>query len=46
MLNRNAILYKDITGLIDVAREYKNYVKSVYGATSESYKLVNAIKVH
>lgn len=44
MLTRNAILYKDITGLVDVAKECKNYVKSVYGATSGSYKLVSSIK--
>lgn len=44
MLNRNAILYKPVTGLVDVAMECKNYVKSVYGATSGSYKLVSSIK--
>ena len=44
MINRNAILYKPVTGLVDIAKECKNYVKSVYGATSGSYKLVSAIK--
>jgi hypothetical protein len=44
MLTRNAILYKMITGLVDIAQECKNYVKSVFGATSGSYKLVSVIK--
>ena len=44
MLSRNAILYKPVTGLVDVAQECKNYVKSVYGATGGNYKLVSAIK--
>lgn len=44
MLTRNAILYKMTTGLVDIAQECKNYVKSVFGATSGSYKLVSGIK--
>jgi hypothetical protein len=44
MLSRNAILYKPITGLVDVAKECKSYVKSVYGATSGAYRQVSAIK--
>ncbi len=43
-ITRNALLYKDITGMCDVALEAKDYVKSVYGATSGQYKLVRAIK--
>ncbi len=41
---RNGLLYKDVTGLCDVAQEVKDYVKSVYGATSGQYKTVRAIK--
>lgn len=33
-IQRNDVLYKKITGLVDVALESKNYVKSLYGATS------------
>lgn len=41
---RNGLLYKNVTGLCDVAQEVKDYVKSVYGATSGQYKTVRAIK--
>lgn len=41
---RNDILYKKITGLVDVAMECKNYVKSLYGATSSQYKQVSKLK--
>ncbi len=32
-INRNDLLYKASIGLVDVAQECKNYVKSVFGAT-------------
>jgi hypothetical protein len=41
---RNDLLYKKITGLVDVALECKNYVKSIYGATSSQYKQVSGLK--
>lgn len=41
---RNDLLYKKTTGLIDVALECKNYVKSIYGATSSQYKQVSKLK--
>lgn len=41
---RNDLLYKKITGLVDIALECKNYVKSIYGATSSQYKQVSGLK--
>lgn len=41
---RNDLLYKKITGLVDVAFECKNYVKSIFGATSSQYKQVSKLK--
>ncbi|MDP3556115.1 MAG: hypothetical protein Q8T03_02005 [Bacteroidota bacterium] len=41
---RNDLLYKKITGLVDVAQECKNYVKSIFGASSSQYKQVSKIK--
>jgi hypothetical protein len=38
-ISRNDILYKDITGLCDIAADVKTYVKSVYGATSKRLKV-------
>ena len=37
-INRNEILYKPITGLVDIASDTKTYLKSVFGATSPQYK--------
>jgi hypothetical protein len=41
--DRNAILYKPDSGLVDVALSVKMYVKSVFGATSPQYKAVSDI---
>jgi len=41
---RDDLLYRKITGLVDVALECKNYVKSIYGATSSQYKQVSKLK--
>jgi hypothetical protein len=43
-ISRNKILYKEKTGICDIAQEAKNYIKSVYGASSAEYKLVSKIK--
>lgn len=43
-INRNDVLYKKDSGLIDVALECKNYVKSVWGATHANYREVSRIK--
>ncbi|MCE3228935.1 MAG: hypothetical protein K0S32_3486 [Bacteroidetes bacterium] len=40
LINRDEILYKDITGLVDIALAVKSYVKSVYGPKSPQYKQV------
>jgi len=40
---RNMLLYTDKTGLVDIALDSKQYVKSAYGATSPQYKSVRGI---
>lgn len=37
-------MYKDNTGLVDIAYDIKTYIKSVYGATSSQYKKISALK--
>ncbi|GAB4343527.1 MAG: hypothetical protein OHK0038_23630 [Flammeovirgaceae bacterium] len=41
---RNEIFYKEDTGICSVAQDVKNYIKSIYGATSPQYKQVSKIK--
>lgn len=41
---RNDILYRKITGLVDIALECKNYVKSIFGSGSPQYKQVSGLK--
>jgi len=41
---RNEVLYKQNTGIVDITVDVKNYVKSVFGATSPQYKLISNIK--
>ena len=41
---RNITLYKDNTGLYDIAADVKNYVKSLYGISSPEYKELSKIK--
>ena len=43
-IRRNDLLYKENTGLYDIALDVKNYIKSVFGATSPQYKQVSKIK--
>jgi len=43
-VDRNKVLYKDLTGLFDVAMSSKAYIKSVFGATSPEYKQVSKLK--
>ena len=40
---RDEVLYKDGTGLVDIALDVKAYVKSVYGASSPKYKQVSRL---
>lgn len=40
---RNTILYKEITGLVDIALDAKTYIKSLYGASSPQYKQISKL---
>jgi len=40
---RNVLLYKEVTGITDVANAVKVYIKSVFGATSPQYKQVSSL---
>ena len=44
MIARNFVLYQPLAGLVDTGLEVKNYVKSVFGATSPQYKQISKIK--
>ena len=44
-LARNATLYTDPVNLVDTAKEVKQYVKSVFGATSPQYKQISDIQI-
>lgn len=41
---RNALLYKEETGLLDIAADVKKYIKSIYGATSPQFAQVKGLK--
>lgn len=43
-IQRNVVLYDLTTGLVKLAEDVKKYVKSVFGATSEQFRQVNALK--
>ena len=43
-ISRNNLLYSKDTGLVEIALDVKNYVKSIFGATSPQYKQVSGIK--
>ncbi len=43
-VSRNEILYKENTGLCDVAMDVKTYIKSVFGATSPQYKQISKLE--
>lgn len=43
-ISRDNLLYSKDSGLVDVAMDVKNYVKSIFGATSPQYKQVSGIK--
>jgi hypothetical protein len=43
-ISRNNVLYTKDTGLVDTAQDIKNYVKSIFGATSAQYKQMSGIK--
>jgi len=41
---RNTILYKEISGLVDVALDVKAYVKSVFGAKSPQFRQISGLE--
>jgi hypothetical protein len=41
---RNDVLYKEKTGLIDIAMDTKTYIKSLFGASSPQYKQVSKLE--
>ena len=43
-ISRNEILYKPLTGLVDLASDSKVYIKSVFGATSPYFKQISKIE--
>lgn len=43
-ISRNDVLYKDLTGLVDLASDVKTYIKSVFGARSSQYDQVSSLK--
>lgn len=43
-ISRDKTLYKDKTGLYDITGDVKNYVKSLFGATSAELKQLSKIK--
>jgi hypothetical protein len=44
MMARDKTLYHPETGLVAIAQLVKNYVKSVFGASSPEYKLINKLR--
>ena len=43
-ITRDNLLYSKDSGLVDVAMDVKNYVKSIFGATSPEYANVSDIE--
>ncbi len=43
-IKRDKALYEDVTGMLSVAKDSKNYVKSVFGVTAAETKSVTSIK--
>lgn len=44
MLKRNFTLYNPLSGLVQIAKEVKQYIKSIYGATSPQFKKISALE--
>ena len=42
-ISRNDVLYKTNTGILDIAADTKNYIKSVYGPSSPQFKQVSKL---
>ena len=43
-ITRDDILYKEVIGLVDIAFDVKNYILSLFGATSPQYKQVSSLR--
>ena len=43
-ISRNEILYKENTGLVDIACDAKTYIKSIFGATSPQFKQISKLQ--
>jgi hypothetical protein len=41
---RNDLMYKPVTGMVDIALDVKSYLKSIFGATSLQYKKVASLE--
>jgi len=41
---RDAVMYTPTTGMVDISMGVKNYIKSIYGATSPQYKQISKLK--
>jgi hypothetical protein len=44
IISRDTMLYMSETGLVDIAKAVKKYVKSAFGATSPQYKQISKIQ--
>ncbi|KQK24937.1 hypothetical protein AR438_13490 [Chryseobacterium aquaticum] len=44
MLERNQVLYNPLSGLVQTSKEIKQYVKSIFGASSPQFKQINGIE--
>lgn len=44
MMRRNKLLYDTETGLVKISKHIKQYVKSIFGATSSEFKQVNGLE--
>jgi hypothetical protein len=43
-IERNSFFYSEETGLVDLVKKAKSYVKSIYGTRSQQYRAVTGIK--
>jgi hypothetical protein len=41
---RDLVLYTNNTGIVDISIDIKNYIKSIFGATSPQYKKISKLK--
>ena len=43
-INRDVLVYAPDKGIVDIAKDFKSYIKSLFGATSPQYKQVSKLK--